>query len=151
LLARSWRRAELTYAAVLHLVVATYIVLFNIGHNDPSMAYVFGLSAVVEGIVLWAVGFACRRWGDAPARSWAQPLFHCTVGLTALGITLADRSSVTLVLAAVAFLLTVKSLEHAGWLYAAVAALALGVYFRWLSALAPIELVAFATCAAFVL
>src|SRR5207249_3140605 len=74
LLARTWRRAELTYAAVFHVVVATYLVLFSVGTNDPAMAYVLGLCAVIEAILIWGVGFACRRWGDDWTRSCAGPL-----------------------------------------------------------------------------
>ena len=51
LLAWTWRTAELTYAAVFHFVTATYVVLFSVGNNDPWMAYVLGLAAVIEAIV----------------------------------------------------------------------------------------------------
>ena len=49
LLARTWRRAELTYFAVFQFVTATYLVLFSVGKNDPRMAYVLGLAAVSRG------------------------------------------------------------------------------------------------------
>jgi hypothetical protein len=150
-LARSWRRAELTYAAVFHVVAATYLVLFSVGTNDPAMAYVLGLSAVIEAIVLWAIGFALRRWGDDWARSCARALFHATVALAVLGIPLADGSPVTLVLAALCFLLTVQSLARAEWLYATVAALGLACYDQWLWAMSPVGVIEFAMGAAFAL
>ncbi len=121
LLSVTWRRTELTYPAVLHLVIATYLVLFSVGNNDPRMAFVLGLAAVIQAIVWWAVGFACERVAGGRARSYAPPLYHLAVGLTMLGIVLSDRSAVVLAMAAVAFLLTVKSLPRVEWLYAAVA------------------------------
>ena len=61
LLAYTWRRAELTYAAVFHFVAATYLILFSVGQNDPRMAFVLGLVAVIEAIVFWTIGFVCQR------------------------------------------------------------------------------------------
>ena len=149
LLARSFRQAGLTYAAVLHIVTATYMVLFSVGNNDPRMAYVLGLCAVIEAIVFWAVAFGCETWGSDWIRSCARPLYHSTVALTVLGIPLADHSAVTMLLAAVAFLLTVKSLARAEWLYAVVAAVGAACYFRWLAAMPPIGVVGFAMGSAF--
>ena len=137
LLAHTWRRFELTYAAILHVVVATYIVLFSVGQNDPRMAFVLGLAAVLEAIVFWGLGFACERIAVGRLRPYALPLYHATVAMTALGITLSDRSAAVLALAALAFLLTVKSLPRVEWLYAVVACLAAACYFRWLSGMTP--------------
>ncbi len=69
LLSAGWRRFELTYAAILHVVVATYLVLFSVGENDPRMAYVLGLAAVIEAIVFWGAGLRLRAGarGTAPA------------------------------------------------------------------------------------
>ncbi|HZW33100.1 MAG TPA: hypothetical protein VFF52_20455, partial [Isosphaeraceae bacterium] len=150
LLSRSWRRAELTYAAVFHVVVATYLVLFSVGTNDPAMEYLLGLCAVIEALLLWVIGLACRRWGDDWARSCARALFHATVALTVLGIPLADRSPVTLVLAGLSFLLTVKSLARAEWLYATVAALGAACYYQWLWTMSPMGVAGFAMGSAFV-
>ncbi len=144
LLARSFRQAELTYAAVLHVVAATYIVLFSVGNNDPRMAYVLGLCAVVEAIVFWAIAFGCETWGGNWVRSCARPIYHSTVALTILGIPMADRSAATMLLAAVAFLLTVKSLARAEWLYAVVASVGATCYFRWLATMPPIGVAGFA-------
>jgi tetratricopeptide (TPR) repeat protein len=151
LLARAWRKAALTYVAVFHVAVATYLVLFSVGRNDPAMAYVLGCSAILEAIGAWWLGFACQRWGGRWAQSCAPPLYNAAVALTFLGIPLADRSPVTLALAALSFLLTVKSMRRAEWLYATVAALGAACYFRWLAAWSPSEVMAFATGAAFVL
>ncbi len=149
LLARTWRTAELTYVAVFHFVTATYLVLFSVGKNDPAMAYVLGLAAVVEAIVLWGIGFVCQRVRDTWTNECARPLYHWAVLLTCLAVPLSDRSSVVLALVGLSFLLTVKSLPRAEWLYGTVAALAAACYFRWLSQLPRIELVACATLAAF--
>jgi hypothetical protein len=149
LLSNTWRRFELAYAAILHVVVATYIVLFSVGQNDPGMAYVLGLAAVVEAIVFWGIGFACERVAAGRLRPYALPLYHATVGMTFLGILLADRSGAVLALAAVAFLLTVKSLPRVEWLYAVVACLGAACYFRWLSGMTPGGLMASAMVGAF--
>src|SRR5262249_32921283 len=119
--------------------------------NDPAMAYVLGLAAVIEAIVLWAVGFGCQRLGDGWARACAGPLYQATVALTVLGILLADRSAMVMGLAAVAFLLTVKSLGRVEWLYGTVATLTAACYFRWLVPMSLIQVIGFATGAAFVL
>ena len=140
LLSVTWRRTELTYPAVLHLVVATYIVLFSVGQNDPRMAFVLGLAAVLEAIVFWGLGFACERIAAGRLRPYARPLYHVTVALTMLGIVLSDRSAIVLAIAAVAFLLTVKSLPRVEWLYAAVACAGASVYLRWLAGMAPVGL-----------
>ena len=151
LLSRSWRRTELIYPAVLHLVVATYLVLFSFGNNDPKMAYVLGLAAVIHAIVWWGVGFACERVAGGRARSYAPPFYHLAVALTLFGIILSDRSAVTMVLASVVLLLTVKSLPRLEWLYAAVVCLGASIYFQWLSGLAPAGLMSPAMTGAFAL
>jgi hypothetical protein len=130
LLSATWRRFELVYAAIVHVVVATYIVLFSVGDNDPRMAYVLGLAAVVEAIAFWWIGFACERGRAARLLPHAGPLFHATVALATLGVLLSDRSPAVLMLASLAFLLTVKSLPMAQWLYPAVGCLAAACYFR---------------------
>ena len=61
LLARTLGTPELTYVAVFHFVSATYLVLFSVGKNDPTMAYVLGLAAVIEAILLWCIGLICQR------------------------------------------------------------------------------------------
>ncbi len=149
LVARTLRQAGLTYLAVLHLVTATYLVLFSVGNNDPRMAYVLGLFAVIEAIVFWVVGFGCEALGHAWTRACARPLYYSTVVMTILGIPLADHSALTMLLAAAAFLLTVRSLERAEWLYAVVGALGGACYFRWLSTMTPLGVVIFAMGSAF--
>jgi tetratricopeptide (TPR) repeat protein len=149
LLSAGWRRFELTYAALVHVVVATYLVLFSVGRNDPRMAYVLGLAAVVEAIAFWGLGFACERVLAGRLRPYAGPLYHATVALTALGILLSDRSAGVLALAAAGFLLTVKSLPRSEWLYAVVACLGAAGYFRWLSGMTPTGLMTAALIAAF--
>ncbi len=151
LLSATWRRFELTYAALLHVVVATYLVLFSVGRNDPRMAYVLGLAAVIEAIVFWCTGFACERVFAGRLRPYAGPLCHATVVLTMLGIALSDRSPGVIALAGVSFLLTVKSLPRVEWLYAVVACLGAACYFRWLSGMTPSGLMASALIAAFAL
>jgi len=151
LLARSWRTAGLTYAAVFHFVTATYLVVFSVGNNDPRMAYVLGLCAVVEAILLWGIGFVCQRVRDLWTNECARPLDHAALFLTALAVPLADRSAVVLALVGVSFVLTVKSLPRIEWLYGAVASLSAACYFAWLAPLPPIGLIGFATLAAFVL
>ena len=149
LLARSFRQAGLTYAVILHVVAATYIVLFSVGKNDPRMAYVLGLCAVGEAIVFWAIAFGCEVLGGNWVRSCARPIYHSTVAMTILGIPMADRSAATMLLAAVAFLLTVKSLARAEWLYAVVVAVGAACYFRWLATMPPIGVAGFGMGSAF--
>ncbi len=113
------------------------------------MAFVLGLAAVIEAIVFWSAGFACERAGPERLRPYALPLYHATVALTLLGIVLADRSAATMALAAVAFLLTVKSLPRIEWLYAALSSLAAACYFRWVSSMGSFGVMASLTAAAF--
>lgn len=137
LLSVAWRRTVLTYPAVLHLVIASYLVLFSVGRNDPRTAFVLGLAGVVQAIIWWLVGFACERVAGGRARSYSPRLYHLTVALTVLGIALSDRSAAVLAMAAAAFLLTVKSLPRVEWLYPAVACAGASVYFRWLAGMVP--------------
>ena len=68
-LGHAWRLSRLTYIAVAYLVAATYVVLFSVGKNDPRMAYVLGLCAVVEAMVFWGIGLVCQIRGGAWLRS----------------------------------------------------------------------------------
>jgi tetratricopeptide (TPR) repeat protein len=151
LLAYTWRRAELTYAAVLHFVAATYLILFNVGQNDPRMAYVLGLVAVIEAIVFWTIGFVCRRARHDWTNACAWPLDHWAIVLTGVAVLLSDRSSLVLALVGLSFLLMVKGRPHVEWLYGTVAALGAACYFAWLSSLSRVGLIGSATLAAFVL
>ena len=49
------------YPAVASFTAATYVVLLSVGRQDPTMAYVLGLNAVVQGLVVWVLGDVCRR------------------------------------------------------------------------------------------
>ena len=55
------------------------------------MAYVLGLAAVIEAIVLWGIGFVCQRVRDAWTNDCARPLYHWAVLLTGVAV-LAQRS-----------------------------------------------------------
>jgi len=149
LLGHAWRQAKLTYAAVVHLVTATYLILFSVGNNDPRMAYVLGLCAVADAIVLWGIGLVCELRGTDWLRECARPLYHSAVLLTVLAVPLADRSSVVLALVSVSALLTVKSLPRTEWLYGATAALLAACYMRWLRTVTRTELIGWAIVAAF--
>ncbi len=149
LIAWSWRAAGLTYAAVVHLVTATYVVIFSVGNNDPLMAYVLGLAAVTEALLLWTIGFGCQRARDAWTSACADPLYNSSLLLTALAIPLADRSPVVLALVGLSFLLAVKSRPRIEWVYAAIGSLGAAAYLRWLSHSPRIELIAVAAIAAF--
>ena len=56
---RRW--AVLTYPAITSIVTASYVVLLSVGKGDPAMAYVLGLNAVLQALVLWPIGEVCRR------------------------------------------------------------------------------------------
>jgi tetratricopeptide (TPR) repeat protein len=145
----SRRRAELAYAAVFHVVTATYLVLFSTGNNDPAMAYVLGLTAVAEALLLWSVGIWCRRSGRPVALQCAGPLCHWAVFLTALAVVLCARSPLTLALVAVSLLLAIKGLPRAEWLYGTVAAFTVAGYWRWLERFGTVPLVEVALLVAF--
>ena len=147
LLSRTWRKAELIYAAVFHLVAATYIVLFSAFENDLSMAYVLGLAAVIEALLLWTLGILCQRAGDPWTASCSRPLCHWAVFMTGLAVLLAYHSSLTFALVAVSCLLAVKGLPRAEWLYGTAAALVAAGYERWLWHWRQVDLIA---CALFV-
>ncbi len=134
LLMASWRRAELVYSAVFHLVAATYLVLFSTGNNDPAMAYILGLVAVIEALALWIGSLLCARARRALVLECAQPLGHWAVVMTGLAVLLSSGSSLTMALVALSLLLAVKGLPRAEWLYGSVAALAVACYWKWLHA-----------------
>ena len=122
LLARKWRRAELTYLAVFHFVTATYLVLFSVGKNDPKMAYVLGLAAVIEAIVLWGIGIVCQRVRDAWTNE-SRPAALSLGGSVDRRRGSAQRSFLGRARTGGRLVpLTVKSLPRADWLYGTVAA-----------------------------
>jgi tetratricopeptide (TPR) repeat protein len=145
----SWRRAELVYAAVFHVVVATYLVLFSTGNNDPAMAYVLGLTAVAEALGLWCVGLWCQRSSRPVALHCFRPLCHWAVFMTALAVVLCARSPLTLALVAVSLLLATKGLPRREWLYGTVATFAVAGYWKWLERFETVPLLAVALLAAF--
>ncbi len=147
-LVRSWQKPELTYAAVFHFVNAMYLVLFSVGNNDPAMAYVLGLAAVLAAIVLWSIGIICRRGQSSWTAACAGPLFHWAVFLTAMAVVLADRSSLVLALVAFSFLMAVKGLAGSGWLYGFIAAVLAAIDLRWLSHVSHTDMIGYAMAAA---
>ena len=118
---RRW--AVLTYPAITSIVTASYVVLLSVGKGDPAMAYVLGLNAVLQALVLWPIGEVCRRSRGEWTKRYAPPLFHSAVALTFLAVVPAYASPVTMVLVAVSFLLAIKGLPSAGWIYPAAAAI----------------------------
>ncbi len=149
LLLATWRRAELVYSVVFHLVAATYLVLFSTGNNDPAMAYVLGLVAVLEALALWIGSLLCARAGRPVVLGCAGPLGHWAMFMTGLAIVLCAGSTLTMALVALSFLLAVKGLPRAEWLYGFIAALALACYWKWLESWSGAPLVALVLVAAF--
>ena len=148
LLLATWRRAELVYSAVFHLVAATYLVLFSTGNNDPAMAYILGLVAVIEALALWIGCLFCARARRALVLECGPPLGHWAVVMTGLAVFLCSGSSLTMALVAVSLLLAVKGLPRTEWLYGTVAALAVASYWKWLHAWSGAPLIAIVLLAA---
>ena len=61
-ISRHW--SWLIYATVACFVAAGYMILLSAEKPDPNKAYVLGLYAVIQGLVVWVCGDICRR----PAR-----------------------------------------------------------------------------------
>ena len=139
LIATTRRWSGLIYATVACFVTASYMILLSVGKQDPNMAYVLGLNAVIQGLVVWVFGDVCRRIKNPWPQACAWPLFHSALFLTVVAIPPAFRSPMTMGLVAVSFLLTVKSLPSAGWIYPALAAIGAMLYFPWLSHLSLVE------------
>ena len=131
LLPASWRRTEFIYPAVFHVVAATYLVLFSTGNNDPAMAYVLGLAAIIESLLLWLGSLLCACAGSPIVLGCAPPLGHCAVFMTGLAVLLCAHSPLTMALVSLSFLLAVKSLPRAEWLYGSIAALTVACYWTW--------------------
>ncbi len=136
LIATSRRWSWLIYATVVCFAAAGYMILLSSPRPDPKMAYVLGLYAVIQALVVWVSGDVCRRLAKPWPQECARPLFHSALILTVLAIPPAFQSPVTMSLVAVSFLLTVKSLQDAGWIYPSLAAIGAALYFPWLAHLA---------------
>ncbi len=149
LLLASWRRAELAYSAVFHLVAATYLVLLSAGNNDPAMAYILGFVAVLEALALWIGSLLCARARRPLVLACAPPLGHWAVFMTGLAVLLCSGSSLTMALVALSLLLAVKGLPRAEWLYGTVAALSVACYWKWLHDWSGVPLVALVLLVAF--
>jgi tetratricopeptide (TPR) repeat protein len=151
LLSRSRQWAGLLYPAVASFTTASYVILLSVGTPDPANAYILGLNAVAQGLILWVLGDLSRRFADAWLRGCTRPLFHSALALTVLTIPFAYRSPVTMSLVALSFLLTVKSLPSTRWIYPTAAAIGAAVYFPWLSQLSRIEFLAASLVGAYLL
>ena len=68
LIATSRRWSWLIYATVACFAAASYLILLSAEKPDPNKAYVLGLNAVVQGLVVWVFGDVCRRLRN----SWLQ-------------------------------------------------------------------------------
>jgi tetratricopeptide (TPR) repeat protein len=123
-------RAQLTYRAIVSVVLAVYVVVFSVGKGSPDTAHVPGLIAVVLGLLLQAVGFAGR---SRPREGWERlylvPLFRSALFLTILGIATAYWSPAAMLLAGLSFLALVKGWPGRSWLYATVLACCTALYF----------------------
>lgn len=146
---RRW--TVLTYPAVAAVVAASYVVLLSVGEPDPANAYVLGLNAVSQALLLWPIGELCRRARGAWVRTCATPLFRSAVVLTCLAIVPAHASPVTMTLVAVSFLLAIKGLPSTGWIYPAAAAVGLAVGELWLFHLSRPGLLAASVAGAYLL
>ena len=149
LLLASWRRTELIYSAVFHLVAATYLVLFSTGNNDPKMAYVLGFVAVLEALALWVASLSSARAANPLVLGCAGPLAHWAVFMTGLAVVLCAGSSLSMALVALSLLLAVKGLPRAEWLYGTIAALSIACYWKWLENWSGLPLVGLVLLAAF--
>ena len=123
LLARTWRTAELTYAAVFHLVTATYVVLFSVGNNDPrdGLRARPGRGDRGRRVLGHRVRLPARprRLDERlrPAALSLEPLIDGAGDSPRRSFAGGSGSG------GVSFLLTVKSLPRVEWLYGAVACL----------------------------
>ena len=149
LLLATWRRAELAYAGVFHVVVATYLVLFSTGHNDPAMAYILGLVAVVEALLLWVGSLLCAPVSHPVVKGCAGPLSHWAVFMTGLAVLLCAGSPVTMAFVSLSCLIAVKALPRSEWLYGSIVALCVACYWKWLESWSGAPLVGLVLAVAF--
>ena len=68
LIATSRRWSWLIYATVACFAAASNLILLSVEKPDPNKAYILGLNAVVQGLVVWVFGDVCRRLRN----SWPQ-------------------------------------------------------------------------------
>jgi tetratricopeptide (TPR) repeat protein len=136
LLAATRRSRALGAIAVGTIVGATYLALLSAAEPDPSRAYVLGLVAAAESILLGLAGLLARRWlGDDLRPVAVAPLLGWALALAVASVPLAYDSPISMVLAALAFALMIWALPAALWLYAVVGCAGLAVYFRFLDGL----------------
>jgi tetratricopeptide (TPR) repeat protein len=152
LLTTSWRLPALTYASIVSLTAALYLVVFRVENIQPESTFLLGLIAVIEGIVLWSFGSLCLAAQREPWNQlYARPLFVSTVVLDLLALPIAYTSPWTMGLVGVTCLLLIKSFPSEQWLYAAFSAFACSVYYGWLAFLPDSAAMRTAVLAAFAL
>ena len=125
------RGTLLTFRAIASGVAAVYVVVLSIGEAKPENAYILGLIAIILALLLSAIGFAVRLWPNETEdrdRLYAGPLFASSLLLTLIGVWIAYKSPVSMLLAALSFLLFVKSLPARKWLYPTVGCLVCAFY-----------------------
>lgn len=129
LLAVSRGRSEATYGAIAALVTSVYLVLLSVGDPDAAHAWALGLVAAYLSLGLWVLGwFAGTRLGPPWIAIFGRPAWVSSVVMLAPAILLGHGSTLTMLLVALGFVLSVRAFPSTGWLYGAVAALAAAVY-----------------------
>ncbi len=121
-----------TYGAIVAAVSASYLTLFELGRNSSGHVSSLGVLASLLAVVCWAMDRGVRtNWRAI----FGDPLRYSTVALAIVALLPDSGAPWALLLASLPFLLLIKSLPAAEWLYPALGSLLASAYFavmiRW--------------------
>jgi tetratricopeptide (TPR) repeat protein len=121
-----WR----TGGAIVAFVVAAYLTLFELGRGRAGHVSALGVLASLLAVLSWGIDRAVRgRLREPWHPVFARPLLAATLILATLALPPDWGAPGPLLLAALPFLLVVKSLPAAEWLYAVLAIVAASATF----------------------
>lgn len=124
------------YGAVDAAVSASYLTLFELGRYRTGSISTLGVLASILSIAFWTIDRCLVRWAKEDWKSLlCQPLRYSAAVLAVAALVPDVGTPWALLIAGLPFVLLVKSLSSAAWLYPAIGSLLASAYFavnaRW--------------------
>ncbi len=119
----------LSYAGLANLVIAAYVILFEIGRNRSGHISALGVLATGLSVGFWSAGYSAHRFlREKWQRPYTRPLNIASLVMGGLAVAPCLEAPKALAFAAIPFLLMIKTFPAAEWLYVVFALFALATW-----------------------